>query len=95
PGVPAALSQGVLADATLFGRTAFELYDFASSGVLMPLVAIATALFVGRAWTRTQFADALGGTVGRPSRLAFALRVLLRWVAPVAIAVVLVRGWIG
>ncbi|MBS0602696.1 MAG: sodium-dependent transporter, partial [Proteobacteria bacterium] len=54
-----------------------------------------TALFVGRAWTRTQFADALGGPAGRPSRLAFALRVLLRWVAPVAIAVVLVRGWIG
>lgn len=95
PGVPAALSQGVLADATLFGRTAFELYDFASSGVLMPLVAIATALFVGRTWTRTQFADALGGPAGRPSRLAFALRVLLRWVAPVAVAVVLVRGWIG
>lgn len=95
-GAPAALSQGIGASFTLAGRTAFDLYDFVTSQLLMPLTGIAIALFVGRRWSAAALAAELGqGGGARRAALVGPLRVLLRWVAPLLIAVVLVHGWWG
>ena len=46
-GAPAALSQGVLAETKLFGMNPFDLFDFLSSNVLLPVGGILICLFVG------------------------------------------------
>lgn len=92
-GVPAALSQSLTAEVKLFGMNPFDLFDFLSSNVLLPLGGILIALFVGWVHGLAEPERRLA-TTGTPlervvMRTAF---FLVRWVAPVAIAVVLVHG---
>ena len=92
-GVPAALSQGVLADAKIFGLNPFDLFDFLSSNILLPVGGILIAVFVG--WVHGLAAPekkmaAEGAPLERAAiRTAF---FLTRWVAPPAIAIVLLHG---
>ena len=46
-GVPASLSQSVMADVKLFGLNPFDLFDYLSSNILLPLGGILICLFVG------------------------------------------------
>ncbi len=92
-GVPAALSQSVTANWKLFGLNPFDLFDFLSSNVLLPLGGILICLFVG--WVYGLAAperrmSAEGAPLARAAiRTAF---FLIRFVAPVAIAIVLLNG---
>lgn len=92
-GAPAALSQGVLADVKLFGKTVFDLFDFASSNLLLPLGGILIAVFAGWVYglaePERRMAES-GAPLARGAiRAAF---FLIRYVAPLAIAVVLLNG---
>ncbi|OWY38648.1 sodium-dependent transporter [Xenophilus sp. AP218F] len=50
-GVPASLSLGIWSDALLFGMNFFDLLDYLTSKLLMPLGELLLALFVGwKAW---------------------------------------------
>src|SRR5690625_2318141 len=44
-GVPSALSFGVLSEFTIFGQTIFDFFDYIVSNILMPLGALAIAIF--------------------------------------------------
>jgi NSS family neurotransmitter:Na+ symporter len=92
-GVPATLSQSVTAKLTLFGLNAFDLFDFLSSNILLPLGGILICVFVGWVYGLAEPERRLaaeGSTVSRIAiRTAF---VLVRFVAPVAIAIVLLKG---
>lgn len=92
-GLPAALSQGVAADLKLFGLNAFDLFDFLSSNVLLPLGGILICVFVG--WFHGL--PTLEKQLGNDGALANAglVRVvffLVRYVAPLSIAIVLLHG---
>jgi len=50
--VPASLSFGVLADVHVLGRNWFDLMDFLSNSVLLPIGGLLTAVFVGWAWSK-------------------------------------------
>lgn len=92
-GAPAALSQGVMANAKLFGMTAFDLFDFLSSNVLLPLGGILIAVFVGWVYGLAEPEKRMAAE-GRPVERA-AIRTaffLIRYVAPLAIAVVMLNG---
>ena len=92
-GAPAALSNGVMAQVTLFGLSAFELYDFISSNLLLPLGGLLICLFagwvVGPDWMRGELTNQ--GTLGN-EWLVRGVCFLLRYVSPVLILVVLLRG---
>ena len=45
-GVPSALSFGILGDLKIFGKTVFDLADYAVSNVLMPLGVLLVSIFV-------------------------------------------------
>ena len=45
-GVPSALSFGILSDLKIFGKTVFDLADYAVSNVLMPLGVLLVSIFV-------------------------------------------------
>jgi NSS family neurotransmitter:Na+ symporter len=92
-GSTCALTNNVLADFKLFGMNMFDLFDFVSSNVLLPLGGISLALFVGWTWGADQFARALSnhGTLANAgtARVVF---FLLRYVSPLLILLVMLKG---
>jgi NSS family neurotransmitter:Na+ symporter len=92
-GVPAALSQSIMADSRLFGMNAFDLYDFLSSNVMLPLGGILLCLFVGWVYGLPRLEEQLSNG-GRPDnrRLVRTILFLIRYVTPLLIAVVLLHG---
>jgi NSS family neurotransmitter:Na+ symporter len=92
-GVPAALSQSTAADLEIFGLNPFDLFDFLSSNILLPLGGILICVFVGWFYGLAAPEKRLAAE-GRPiERLAIrSVFFLVRFVAPVAIAIVLLNG---
>jgi len=92
-GSACALSGSVLADFRLFGRNMFNLMDFVSSNLLLPLGGIFIALFAGWVWGREALTQAVSnnGELGN-ARLAGVLVVVLRYVSPLLILVVMLHG---
>jgi len=92
-GALAALSNSVIADFKLFGMTLFDLFDALTSKVLMPLGGIMMCLFTGWVWKQRRFSDALsnGGTLTNRRWLS-ALFLVTRWVSPLLILVVMLKG---
>ena len=92
-GVPATLSQSVTAEMKLFGMNAFDLYDFLSSNVMLPLGGILICLFVGWVYGLPQLEKQLSNDDRLPNRgLIRAVFFLVRYVTPLLIAVVLLHG---
>ena len=92
-GVPAALSQSSMADVKIFGFTPFDLFDFLSSNVLLPVGGILICIFVGWVYGLAAPEKRLA-EAGTPVQRVVIRSVffLVRFVAPVAIAIVLLNG---
>lgn len=84
-----ALSMGPLAGYTLFGLNLFDLLDTFATNVLLPLVSIGTCLYVGWFGPRRLLKRQLTNHGTRPTALASLVTFILRWVAPVLIALIL------
>lgn len=85
-GIPVSLSFGPLQHATLFGKTIFELLDFVTSNLMMPLFGLILTLLLG--WK-------LGRRVlpqGISPRWHHLLMNSWRWLAPLLIGGILIRG---
>ena len=92
-GVPASLSQSTMAEVKIFGFTPFDLFDFASSNVLLPLGGILICLFVGWVYGPEKAEKSLSNHGALANRgLIKAAFFLIRFVAPLAIAIVLLNG---
>ncbi|MBI5116175.1 sodium-dependent transporter [Candidatus Poribacteria bacterium] len=92
-GVPAALSQSLTAKTTLFGLNPFDLFDFVSSNVLLPLGGILIAVFVGWVYGLAEPEKRMAAEGPMLSRMAIKTAFfLVRWVAPLAIGIVLLNG---
>ena len=85
-GIPVSLSFGPWAEYTLFGKTLFDLLDYLTSNLMMPLFGLVLTLL--RGWK-------LGDSIV-PADLSPLMRGALLWcwrlVAPLLIAGILVRG---
>ncbi|MEW7865501.1 sodium-dependent transporter [Aeromonas diversa] len=85
-GIPVSLSFGPWAEYTLYGKTIFDLLDYLTSNLMMPLFGLVLTLLLG--WRL--------GEHMVPADLTPALRLALLWcwrlVAPLLIAGILVRG---
>lgn len=88
-GSMAALSNSTLADTKLFGLTFFDLFDFLSSNVLLPLGGLLISLFVGWVWGKENFYNALtnNGTL-KNEKFVGVLYFFLRYISPVLIFIV-------
>ena len=88
------LSQGPLSDVKIFGFTIFDFLDNLATNIFLPVVAIGICLYVGWFAPKGLLRDQLtneGTLKGGAYRL---LRVLIRYVAPVLIAFVLVSYFV-
>jgi len=92
-GSLATLSTSTLSKTLVFGKTFFDLFDFASSNILLPIGGILICLFVG--WKLGPVAAVDEASNGGTLRNATSLKVLIiliRYVAPIAILLVLLNG---
>lgn len=92
-GAAPALSQSLCAGWKLFGLNPFDLCDFVTSNLMMPLGGIALSLFFGWGWAKDQREREFSnhGRIAN-SGLARLLVLLLRFVSPLLIAAVMIRG---
>lgn len=92
-GIPATLSTSSLSSVKIFGLTFFDLFDFLSSNVLLPVGGIAIAVFVGWFWSKDKFIKAAANQGHLHNRsTALIVHGLLRFVTPVAVAIILLHG---
>lgn len=92
-GIPAALSQSLSAELKLFGMNPFDLFDFLSSNVFLPLGGILICLFVGWIYGFAEIKKQLSNDGElRNGLVVKAVFVLIRFVTPLSIAAVLLHG---
>lgn len=92
-GIPAALSRNLTAELTVFGLNPFDLFDFLSSNILLPLGGILICLFVGWVYGLPELKKRLSNEGRlRNGLLIKAVFFLVRYLTPLLIAVVLLNG---
>lgn len=91
-GVLCALSFGILSDFRIFSMTLFNLFDYVSSNILLPLGGLMISLFVGWVLDRKFLDRQLAGPGHRPSPYVTLLRLCIRYIAPVSIAIIFIYG---
>lgn len=93
-GIFCCLSFGVLSHWTIFGLTIFDLFDTVSSNIILPLGGVLLALFVGWYLNRELVRKEITNN-GEVSQRIFPIIIfLLRWVAPIAILTMFIKGLI-
>ncbi len=92
-GSLAALSSSATAGLKLFGMNAFDLYDYTTSNILLPLGGLLICLFVGWVWGYKNMKAALSnhGALSN-ERVITGLFLLVKFVAPVLILIIMLNG---
>ena len=90
------LSQGVLSNWTIFGKTVFDLFDYVSANVLMLIGGLLVILFAGWKLGRKIISDELtnSGALKVPAWFLDTQTFLIRFLAPAAIITIAVFQWI-
>jgi len=93
-GSLSSLSEGVLSEFKIFGKTIFDTFDFMSSNVFLPIGGLLVVLFVGWKMASKDVKDELssGGTIRLNSVLFSGIMFIIKFIAPIAISVVLLNS---
>ncbi len=90
-GIGTLLSFNLWAEYKLFGKTLFDILDFLTANIMLPLGGLLIAVFVGWAMRQADVKE----EVKMESPLMYTIwRFVLKFIAPVAVAIVLVNGLI-
>lgn len=92
-GIPATLSMSLTAGWTVFGLNPFDLFDYISSNILMPLGGILICLFVGWVYGLPQLQKQLSND-GQLNNgwVIQAVFLLVRYITPALILVIMLKG---
>ena len=92
-GSTAALSGSLLADFKPFGKTMFDLFDFVTSNILLPVGGLFLAIFVGWVWGKKPLEETLnnGGSL-KNQKVVNLFFFILRFVTPVLVLLILLNG---
>ncbi|MGL6041615.1 MAG: sodium-dependent transporter, partial [Deefgea sp.] len=92
-GIPATLSMSLTANWTVFGLNPFDLFDYISSNILMPIGGILICLFVGWVYGLPQLQKQLSndGTLNN-GLVIRAIFVLVRYITPALILIIMLKG---
>ena len=92
-GIPATLSMSLTADWTVFGLNPFDLFDYISSNILMPIGGILICLFVGWVYGLPQLQKQLSNDKQLNNNWAIqAVFVLVRYITPALILIIMLKG---
>lgn len=89
------LSFGPLKDAKLFGFTIFDLFDKITASYLMPIGALMLTIFLGWFMPKVEVRDELSNGGALKARAFELYYFVLRYLAPIALIIILVTGIIG
>ena len=93
-GVFCSLSFGVLSGFKIFGKTFFELMDFFATNVLLPIGSLLFVIFAGWHMSKAVMHRELSTGTGHKMRsFSLILFFIIRYVAPIAIVLVLLSGF--
>ncbi len=92
-GSTAALSSSTMADFKIFGMTMFDLFDYSTQNILLPVGGLFICLFVGWFWGGDELRAVLsnGGTL-KNDGIIKVFRAVVKVISPLAIAVILLSG---
>ena len=91
-GIICSLSLGIYSDYTFFGKNIFDLLDFISANLLLPLGGMLISLFIGWSLGKYKvFKEIAHGGKLQGGYLAIFM-FLVRYLAPIAIFIVFVQG---
>ena len=93
-GVLCSLSFGPLAGMKVAGLSLFDLLDWLSSNILLPVLAFLVVIFVGRVLKREDLCEELSYAHPGNARLFGVVYFLIKWVAPIAVALLFVTNFI-
>ena len=94
-GVFCTLSFGPLNQWKIYGRTIFDFFDLITASYMMPIGALAMTIFLGWFYPKVEVKDEItnGGTL--KGKLFEAYYFILRYVAPLALIVIIISGIVG
>lgn len=82
------LSLGPLSYITVGGMTIFDIFDWFSSNILLPILAFTVVIFVGRVMPRKDVRNEINSKFFEP------VYFLIRWIAPVFLAILFISNFI-
>lgn len=91
-GTVCALSFGPLKDATLFGKTFFDLLDYVASNIFMPACGMFLAFFVGWKLDKKIIRKQLSNNGSVADRAMPYITFCLKWIAPLTIFLVMLNS---
>lgn len=91
-GIPNALSFGVLSNVKFLGKTFFELADFITSNIALPLGAFFIAIFAGYKLPRKLVKQELETGAGKNLLLFNIWYIAIRYFVPVGIGIVFLQS---
>jgi NSS family neurotransmitter:Na+ symporter len=80
---------------TIGGRTVFDLMDFVSSNILLPLGGVLIVIFVGWRLGKAKFFEEVTNEGTIKASLKKIIFFIIRYLAPIAITIVFIRGLIN
>jgi NSS family neurotransmitter:Na+ symporter len=91
-GVFCSLSMGLFKEQTLFGLNFFDLLDWISANMLLPLGGLFISLFIGWYWGREKIEEELAKGSKLSKGIITTFIFVLKFIAPGAIAIVFLHG---
>lgn len=91
-GVFCTLSFGAMKDITIMGKTIFDLFDYSSANILLPLGALLIVIFTGWFMGKKNVKDELTNGGVMKGRLFFLFLFIIRYIAPVVIIIVFLKS---
>lgn len=91
-GIFCSLSFGCLSNFTICGKTVFDLFDFITANLLMPIGAIFFTLLIGWYLPKADVYDELSNSGAIKPKLFNIFYFIIRYIAPLALLVVLISG---
>lgn len=93
-GALCSLSFGSLSSFTIAGYTIFDFLDYFATNLLLPVVSIATCIFLGWAISRKLLIDQITNGEKTRSLLSSTVIFIIRWLAPILVAMILIFNFI-
>ncbi len=81
----ASLSLGVLNDVRIFGLTFFDLFDYVTANLLLPIGGLCTSIFVGWVLEKKFLESELTNDGKLDGRIVPVVRFMLRWICPLIV----------
>lgn len=87
--IPSALSFGVLSDVTLFEKTVFDIFDFTTSNIFLPVGGLLVCIFVGWVWGTKNASQEISSDGKYLFKLEGLYSFVIRYIAPISIILIL------